>query len=71
VLTEKVMGVPTDEAAPHDLGNGGGWTITPDGVHVELTGSLCTDAMGGRFDALKFTYGCKELPPLPPVPPVE
>ena len=42
---------------------------TDDGTHVELLGSLCSDAMGGRFDALKFTYGCKELPPLPPVPP--
>jgi hypothetical protein len=71
VLTENVMGMATDEAAPHDLGNGGGWSITPDGAHVELTGSLCSDAMGGRFQSLKFTYGCKELPPLPPDPPVE
>jgi hypothetical protein len=71
VLTESVMGVPTDEAAPHDLGNGGGWTITPDGSHAELTGSLCSDAMGGRFESLKFTYGCKMLPPVPPVPPPE
>lgn len=69
VLTETVMGMPTDEAAPHDLGNGGGWTISDDGQHVELVGSLCTDAMGGRFDALKFTYGCKELPPVKPDPP--
>jgi hypothetical protein len=71
VLTETVMGVATDEAAPHDLGNGGGWSISDDGKHVELLGSLCTDATGGRFEALKFTYGCKELPPLPPTPPVE
>jgi hypothetical protein len=71
VLTENIMGMPTDEAAPHDLGNGGGWTITDDGKHVELVGTLCSDAMGGRFQALKFTYGCKELPPVPPEPPPE
>jgi hypothetical protein len=69
VLTEQVMGMATDEAAPHDLGNGGGWTITDDGKHVELVGTLCSDAMGGRFQKLQFTYGCKELPPVPPDPP--
>jgi hypothetical protein len=68
VATEMVMGAPLDENVPHDLGNGGGWTITPDGKHVELGGSLCSDAMGGRFNALQFKYGCKELPPLPPEP---
>ena len=70
VATEQVMGAPTDESVPHDLMNGGGgWTITADGSHVELTGSLCDDAKNGRFDSLKFKYGCKELPPLPPVAP--
>jgi len=67
VATEDVMGTATDENVAHDLGNGGGWTITGDGKHVELVGSLCSDAMGGRFHALQFKYGCKELPPLPPV----
>jgi hypothetical protein len=67
VATEQVMGTATEEAVAHDLGNGGGWTITPDGKHVELVGSVCSDAMGGRFQALQFKYGCKELPPLPPV----
>jgi hypothetical protein len=43
-----------------------GWTITPDGTHVEITGKLCDDAKAGRFDAITFEYGCKELPPLPP-----
>jgi hypothetical protein len=69
VATEQVMGTATEEDVPHDLGNGGGWTISSDGKHVDLTGSLCSDAMSGRFDALQFKYGCKELPPLPPVPP--
>jgi hypothetical protein len=69
VVTEPVMGVSTDEVAAHDLGNGGGWTISDDGKHVELVGSLCTDAMSGRFEALKFVYGCTGGPPLPPVKP--
>jgi hypothetical protein len=71
VLTEPIMGVATDEAAPHDLGGGAGWTISDDGKHVELVGSLCADAMTGRFNSLKFTYGCKELPPLMKDPPPE
>ena len=53
--TGTVMGMPTDEAAPHDLGNGGGWSISDDGQHVELLGSLCTDAMAGRFDEAAAT----------------
>lgn len=61
VVTEK----GTDENVPHDLPMGG-WTVTPDGIHVELTGSLCDDAKGGRFETVKFEYGCKDLPPLPP-----
>ena len=70
VATEQVMGVPTEESVPHTLDMGvGGWTITSDGTHVELTGSICDDAKGGRFDKLEFKYGCKELPPLPPTPP--
>jgi hypothetical protein len=47
VLTKSINGTPTDESAPHDLGNGGGWTISPDGAHVQLTGSLCDNAKGG------------------------
>jgi hypothetical protein len=43
-----------------------GWSISGDGVHVEITGKLCEDAKAGRFDSITFEYGCKELPPLPP-----
>jgi len=45
-----------------------GWSITPDGGHVEITGRLCDDAKAGRFESITFEYGCKELPPLPPPP---
>jgi hypothetical protein len=43
-----------------------GWSITPDGTRVEITGQLCEDAKAGRFESITFEYGCKELPPLPP-----
>jgi hypothetical protein len=43
-----------------------GWSITPDGSHVEITGKLCDDAKAGRFQSITFEYGCKDLPPLPP-----
>jgi hypothetical protein len=49
------------ESAPHDLGNGG-WTISSDGAHVKLTGSLCDDARTGRFTSIDFEYTCKKLP---------
>jgi hypothetical protein len=54
---------------PRDLGNGAGWTISADGSTVELLGQLCSDAMGGRFSAVTFEYGCVELPPLEIEPP--
>lgn len=50
----------------HKLSADAGWTITPDGAHVEITGRLCDDAKAGRFDSITFEYGCKDLPPLPP-----
>jgi hypothetical protein len=45
-----------------------GWSITPDGTHVEIMGRLCDDAKAGRFQSITFEYGCKDLPPLPPPP---
>jgi hypothetical protein len=56
---------------PRDLATDAGWTITADGITVELTGRLCEDAMAGRFTKVTFQYGCVDLPPLPPPPPVE
>jgi hypothetical protein len=54
------------EKVPHDLGNGAGWTITPDGSRVELLGSLCDSAKAGRFSILKFQFGCENhLPSIP------
>ena len=56
---------------PHAAGaNGAGWTISPDGSTVEITGPLCDDAMGGRFNAINFEFGCPDIPPPPPLPEV-
>jgi len=56
---------------PHDAGaNGAGWTISTDGATVEITGPLCDDAMGGRFNAINFEFGCPDIPPPPPLPEV-
>ena len=52
---------------PHMLTPTAGWTISPDGMHVEITGDLCQDAMNGRFSTITFEYACKDTPPLPPI----
>jgi hypothetical protein len=60
-------GTPThDKNVPRDL-QGGGWTINADGSEVVLEGNLCQGALEGQFSAIRFEYGCIELPPLPPV----
>jgi uncharacterized protein YegL len=65
VVTETSMpGV--EEAVAHDLGGAGGWTISGDGSHVELTGGLCDHAKSGFFATLTFKFGCKDIPPIPP-----
>ena len=61
-----VMG---QQQVPRDLGNGAGWSLTPDGQTVELLGQVCEDAKTGRFSALTFQYGCTELPPIMVKPP--
>jgi hypothetical protein len=54
------------EDVPHDLGGtAGGWTISADGSHVDITGSLCDSAKGGKFSKLTFEFGCKDIPPIP------
>lgn len=64
VVEEKGMRSRVDRMLSADAG----WTITPDGAHVEITGRLCDDAKAGRFESITFEYGCKDLPPLPPPP---
>ena len=60
-----------DKDVARDLSADASWNITDDGALVTLEGTLCDDAMGGRFEALRFEFGCVDLPPLPPTPPVE
>ncbi|MFI5307086.1 MAG: hypothetical protein ACHQ53_07035, partial [Polyangiales bacterium] len=48
------------EMVPHDLGGtAGGWTISADGSHVDLTGGVCNSAKAGTFSQLTFQFGCK------------
>jgi hypothetical protein len=55
---------------PHMLTPTAGWTITPDGMQVEIVGDLCADAMSGRFTSITFQYPCKEGKPIPPLSPI-
>ena len=54
---------------PHMLSPTAGWTISTDGVQVEIVGDLCADAMIGRFTSIQFQYPCKEGEPIPPLSP--
>jgi hypothetical protein len=67
VVTEGGM----DQDVARDLADDYKWNINGDGSLVTLEGRLCDDAMSGRFAALRFEFGCVEIPPLPPPPPVE
>lgn len=55
---------------PHTLTPSAGWTITPDGTQVEITGDLCSDAKNGRFTSITFQYPCKNSVPLTPLQPM-
>jgi hypothetical protein len=55
---------------PHMAGPNAGWTISPDGTTVEITGALCDDASNGRFESITFEFGCPDIPPPPTLPPV-
>jgi hypothetical protein len=55
---------------PRELSSDASWSISGDGSLVTLAGRLCDDATGGRFERLRFEFGCVDLPPLTPPPPV-
>jgi hypothetical protein len=48
------------------LSDDAGWSLSADATSVELTGTLCEDALAGRFEKVTFEYGCVDVPPLPP-----
>jgi hypothetical protein len=68
-LIVKEGGMELDVA--RDLAADFSWNITDDGSQVSLQGRLCDDATNGRFESLRFVFGCVEVPPLEPPPPVE
>lgn len=57
-------------SVPRDFGPDAGWTLDDQG-HVEITGTLCDDAMTGRFASITFEYACPNVPPPPPLKPPE
>jgi hypothetical protein len=61
-------GMPAD--VKRDLADDYKWNISSDGKMVTLEGRLCDDATVGRFEAIRFEFGCVDVPPLPPPPPV-
>jgi hypothetical protein len=53
---------------PHMQGTDPLWTISPDGMHVELLGPLCQRAQEGYYASINFEFACEPLPPPPPLP---
>jgi hypothetical protein len=66
--------IVTDEgmaqSVARDLAPDYSWSVSAGGDMVTLEGRLCEDALGGRFEALRFEFGCVDVPPLKPPPPV-
>jgi hypothetical protein len=60
-----------DQLVPRDFSADGSWTVTADGSMATLQGTLCDDAMAGRFTNIKFEFGCADPPPIPPLPVVK
>ena len=65
LLIVEESGVDGVQQVPRDLG----WSLSGDGAHVEITGTLCDDVMTGRFSSITFEYACPEAPPPPVLPP--
>lgn len=42
--------------------SGGGWSVSPDGKVATMEGSVCEDAKNGRFEAVRFDFGCMDIP---------
>ncbi|MGD8863695.1 MAG: hypothetical protein PVI30_27010 [Myxococcales bacterium] len=55
-----------EQSVPRDLSDEGSWSITPEGDLIKLEGTLCEDAETGRFEQVRFEFGCVDYPPLPP-----
>ena len=70
-LPDDLLMLVTENGVEQTVPRDRGWTLSADGAHVEITGKLCDDAMGGRFESITFEYFCPEDPPPPPLPPIE
>jgi hypothetical protein len=41
---------------------GGGWSVNADGTVATLEGKLCEYAKNGRFESIRFDFGCVVVP---------
>jgi hypothetical protein len=41
---------------------GGGWSVSADGAVATLEGKLCEYAQNGRFESIRFDFGCVVVP---------
>lgn len=73
VPEELLMIVEEPGAGTQQVPRDRGWSLSvdPNEARVEITGSLCDAATGGRFSSITFQYACPEAPPPPPLPPLE
>jgi len=68
-LTLAVTEGGVEAAVPHEYPDGtAAWTISDDGITVELLGNTCAAATNGTYQSLRFVFGCVELPPAEPPP---
>lgn len=42
--------------------SGGGWSVSDDGAVANLEGKLCEYAKNGRFESIRFDFGCVVVP---------
>jgi hypothetical protein len=59
-----VMEKGQEYSVQRQMANGGGWTVSADGKVATMTGALCDDAKNGRFDSVRFDFGCVDIPVL-------
>jgi hypothetical protein len=60
IVTEKGQ----EYSVQRQMADGGGWTVSADGKVATMTGALCDDAKNGRFESVRFDFGCVDIPPL-------
>jgi hypothetical protein len=58
----------TESDIPRDWSKNATWKINAEGNQVDLEGQLCDMAKEGKFEGLRFVFGCVDVPPADPPP---